>query len=340
MKTKAFSFELPEHLIAQHPSDRRGQSRLLVLDRTTGSIADRHVHELPSLLASPSLLVLNDSRVRKARLYGRPEMGRREIEFLLLHTTDGGCTWEAVTRGAKRRRTGERIIFAGEHVATVAGKGDGTVMLSFASPLDEGYFQRHGHVPLPPYIRREDAPSDEARYQTVYARSVGSVAAPTAGLHFTHELLDRLAAAGIQTTTITLHVGMGTFAPVRTEDAEAHRMHTEEYEVGHAAAQAVTEAKRAGVPIIAVGTTAVRTLESAWDGSQLVAGRSATQLYVLPGYGFSVVDHLFTNFHTPESTLLMLVAAFAGRERVLDAYRHAVAQEYRFFSYGDAMLIR
>ncbi len=339
MKTKAFSFDLPERLIAQHPSDRRESARLLLVDRRTGDLADHRISELPSLLPRPCVLVLNDSRVRKARLYATDESGRT-AEFLLLHSPDGGRSWESVTRGARKRTAGEVLEFPGGQQATVGERNDGTLMVHFSRPLDEAYFAEHGHVPLPPYIRREDAPEDESRYQTVYARAPGSVAAPTAGLHFTQKLLAQLGDVGIEITTVTLHVGLGTFAPVRSEEAENHRMHAEWYEVSQETARTVTDAKRLGIPVAAVGTTAVRTLESAWDGARLVPGRGETRLFILPGYSFSVVDHLFTNFHTPESTLLMLVAAFAGYDVMMTAYAHAVRTEYRFFSYGDAMLIR
>ncbi|MFP4113234.1 MAG: tRNA preQ1(34) S-adenosylmethionine ribosyltransferase-isomerase QueA [Spirochaetota bacterium] len=361
MKTTDFSFDLPDELIAQHPSEHRGESRLMVLDRTTGRTEHRTVADLPDLVAPRTVMVFNDSRVRKARLYGRPvatgahaapvragDAGDRDggdREFLLVrelpdHPPRTG--WEAMTKKPRRLKPDDRIAFPGGRTARVVGHREMFVMLRFDSPLDEAYFARHGHVPLPPYIEREDAPEDEERYQTVYAKEPGSVAAPTAGLHFTPRILDELRARGVRTETVRLHVGIGTFLPVRVEDIGEHTMHEEECELTEETARRLNEARAEGHPLLAVGTTTVRTLESAWDPDrgELVPFRGETDIFIRPGHQFGAVDMLFTNFHTPRSTLLMLVSAFAGRETILAAYEEAVRERYRFFSYGDAMLIR
>ncbi|MFW5688862.1 MAG: tRNA preQ1(34) S-adenosylmethionine ribosyltransferase-isomerase QueA, partial [Spirochaetota bacterium] len=282
-------------------------------------------------------------RVRKARLYGRLESGAVR-EFLLVRALpDGaGALWQAMTRKPARLRLESRVGFPGGRTAAVTGHEEMFVTLRFDEPVDEAYFTEHGHVPLPPYIDREDGEEDEERYQTVYAREPGSVAAPTAGLHFTPEILERLSERGIAMEWVTLHVGIGTFLPVRVENVDEHEMHAEECELDAATAARLNEARAAGRTLLAVGTTSVRTLESAWDRSsgELRAFRGPTSLFIRPGYEYGAVDMLFTNFHTPRSTLLMLVSAFAGTERVLAAYREAVDHRYRFFSYGDAMLIR
>jgi S-adenosylmethionine:tRNA ribosyltransferase-isomerase len=352
METTDFSFKLPEALIAQYPPAERGASRLLVLDKQGGAREHRMVRELDQLLEPGSLLVFNDSKVRKARIFGTPLAGgatlgdaagagpgTAEAEFLLLDPLGGG-RWRAMAKRAKRRRIGSRYGFAGGVSAEIEGEDGEFKILRFDRDLGDDWLDIHGHIPLPPYIKRTDAQSDHDRYQTVYARSVGSAAAPTAGLHFTHDLMDRLKHRSIRTAFVTLHVGLGTFLPIRTTSVEDHTMHRETYNIGEEAAKAVEDAKREGRPVVAVGTTSVRTLESAWRHGCLERGLGETSIFIYPGYRFKVVDSLFTNFHTPESTLLMLVCAFAGRKNVLDAYAEAVAKEYRFFSYGDAMLIR
>ncbi len=347
MKTTDFSFSLPDELIAQHPSDTRGGSRLMVLDRETGAIEHRSVADLPELLPRDTIMVFNDSRVRKARLYGAVGPGQ-EREFLLVREvatevaqTAGGSTWEAMTRKPRKIRVGSPVVFPGNRKATVTGHHEMFVSLAFEEQLDEDYFVAHGHVPLPPYIDREDEGEDEERYQTVYAREPGSVAAPTAGLHFTPALLSRLEEKGIEIEWVRLHVGIGTFLPVRVENVDEHEMHEEACELTLETAARLNAARRNGKRLLAVGTTSVRTLESAWnpEAGELQAFRGATRLFIRPGYEFGAVDALFTNFHTPHSTLLMLVSAFAGRENVLSAYETAVTERYRFFSYGDAMLI-
>jgi len=356
VKTDDFSFDLPEELIAQFPPERRGESRLLVLHRDTGALEHLAVRDIASRIDPGTLMIFNDSRVRKARIYGEALDTGAHVEFLLLRRLWDG-SWEAAATKLKKQRPGRRYRFpegvVGEIVggtavqaASVAegqagpGSAD-TRVLRFTPPIDDAWLERCGHIPLPPYIKRDDADADAERYQTVYARSTGSAAAPTAGLHFTDEILADLDARGVERAWVTLHVGLGTFLPVRSEDIEDHSMHLEDYTVPEATAAAVMKARREGRPVLAVGTTSVRTLESAWDGEAgvLRPGPGSTRIFMYPGYRFKVVDRLFTNFHTPKSTLLMLVSAFAGRERILDAYAEAVRLRYRFFSYGDAMLI-
>jgi S-adenosylmethionine:tRNA ribosyltransferase-isomerase len=353
MQTKDFHFDLPEELIAQAPCPERGHDRLLTLDRRTGETQDHLFSDLPALVAPGTLMVFNDSKVRRARVYAKVDASGNEAEFLLigmvpLAGTAPGSVWKAMAKNAKRQKPGRTYTFAdGTHAGIIPdpdGKLDGTEfrLLEFDHPVDDSWLERNGHLPLPPYIKRGDELSDADRYQTVYARVTGSVAAPTAGLHFTPEVLAALDAKGVERTTVTLHVGLGTFLPVRAENIEDHAMHEESYTVSEETAALVGRAKREGRPVLAVGTTSIRTLESAWDVSEgkLRSGSSATKIFIYPGYEFKVVDQVFTNFHTPESTLLMLVSAFAGKERIFSAYRRAVAERYRFFSYGDSMLIR
>jgi S-adenosylmethionine:tRNA ribosyltransferase-isomerase len=353
MQTKDFHFELPEELIAQVPSSRRGGDRLLVLDRSTGKTEDRLFTEIADIVEPGTLMVFNDSRVRRARVYATVESTGSEAEFLLIAPMaiagfESGRVWKAMARNAKRQKVGRTYRFADGTRAEIVDdssidlSGTEFRLLAFARAIGDDWLERNGHLPLPPYIKRGDELSDADRYQTVYARNVGSVAAPTAGLHFTDETLAALDARGIERTTVTLHVGLGTFLPVRAEKIEEHVMHEEAYSISDDTAERVTRAKREGRPVLAVGTTSIRTLESAWDESAgtLRAGESSTGIFIYPGYRFKVVDRVFTNFHTPESTLLMLVSAFAGKERIFDAYAHAIAERYRFFSYGDSMLIR
>ncbi len=346
MTIKEFSFDLPEHLIAQYPTQKRGEERLLVLDRNSGAIVDEMMAHFSDYLSEGSLLVVNNSKVRKARVYATGEGGGTVeclcLEELLDHS------WLVMTTKAKKQRVGKRYRFEDEEgvwrreATIVAEHEDGTRTLRFDEVIDEGFFTTLGHVPLPPYIKREDTLSDESRYQTIYAKNEGSVASPTAGLHFTAEILEAIKRRGIEIAEVTLHVGPGTFLPVRAATLEEHRMHWERYEVSEHCAHLVTEAKRSGRPVVAVGTTSVRTLESAWDreAGLLRPGVGRTNLFIMPGFRFQVVDQLLTNFHTPESTLVVLVSAFAGREAIGRSYRHAVEQSYRFFSYGDAMFIR
>ena len=344
MKTKEFSFDLPDHLIAQFPAERRGESRLLVLDRTSGRHIDSHITQLPEFLEPESILVVNNSKVRKARVYGESETGGT-VEFLFLHEL-ADHRWTAMVSKSKRQKVGKQFRFTNAQqevwLGRIEGEHEDGKIVRFDTPIDEHFFNSCGHVPLPPYIKRDDTLGDETRYQTIYAQNAGSVAAPTAGLHFTESILQKIDEKGIVVCPVTLHVGPGTFLPVRTEHLEEHTMHVEHYEIPQSTAEIITEAKRSGRPIVAVGTTSVRSLESAFDEESgvLPAGRGSTRLFILPPYRFKVVDQLLTNFHTPESTLLVLVSAFAGREHIRVAYEHAVREEYRFFSYGDAMFIR
>lgn len=346
MKLSDFTFDLPAELVAQKPSGQRGDDRLMRLGRTDGSVSHYAMADLPGLIAPGTLMVFNDSRVRRSRCYGIKETSGREQEFMFLRrAVSGGDAWRVMVRGAKKVRPGDTFRFADGSVGTIVDcDGDvGTEFRTIQFPflVQEDWFARNGHIPLPPYIRREDDDTDSERYQTVYARQTGSSACPTAGLHFTEAMLNRLTANGVELAWVTLHVGLGTFLPVRTENIEDHRMHEESYTVPPEVAAKINRAKREGRTVLAVGTTSVRTIESASDDNGIVHdGTGSTRIFMYPGYRFKVVDQLFTNFHTPESTLLMLVSAFAGRDAVLNAYRIAVAERYRFFSYGDAMLIQ
>ncbi len=336
METSRFSFDLPDRLIAQHPTDRREEARLLVDD--AGTVSHRHVSDLVDVIPRDALLVINDTRVRRARIYAREESSGRSVEILFLEAVAAN-RWRVIARRPGRNPERRRYVLPGGIEARLRRDSDQYELESDA-PLNEMWFEQHGHMPLPPYIEREDETADTERYQTVYARRVGSAAAPTAGLHLSEAVLAGLEARGVEVVSVTLHVGTGTFAPVRTERVEDHTMHTERYEVSPQAANAVNGAKAAGRPVVAVGTTSVRTLESAWHDGELRPGEASSSLFIYPGYRFRVVDELLTNFHTPRSSLLMLVCAFSGTERVLDLYREAVSLEYRFFSYGDAMYLR
>ncbi len=348
MDVALFDFELPPGQIAQRPAGRRDASRLLVLDRASGAIrAHAAVAGLAGFLEAGDLLVFNNTRVFPARLLGRRDPSGGAVECLLLRRLDEAC-WEALVHPGQKLKPGKRVVFEGQGLV-LRGEvlerhfhGRRTVRLWTEGGLDvDQVVDAIGHIPLPPYIHRPDEREDRERYQTVFARARGSVAAPTAGLHFTPELLDRLEARGVERAEVTLHVGYGTFKPVRAEQVEDHRVDEEAYEVSDDAAARIERARREGRRVIAVGTTTTRTLESAalvGDG-RVEPGRSATGVFIYPGFRFQVLDGLFTNFHLPRSSLLMLVSAFAGREAVLSAYRAAVASGYRFYSYGDAMLI-
>lgn len=348
MRTEDFNFELPQELIAQYPTEKRGSSRLLVLDRATGRRSHAMIRDLPIFIEPGSLMVFNDSKVRKARLFGIAVDTGARVEFLLLHPSGeeandrtSSRSWAAMTSKARKQREGRRFIFPEKlkgKISTALPSGE--KIIDFDREVNDEYLERNGHIPLPPYIRREDDQRDAERYQTVYARVIGSAASPTAGLHFTPEILEELSSAGVGMEWLTLHVGLGTFLPVRVDTIEEHRMHREWYSVPERTAEAVNRAKSEGQKVIAVGTTSARTLESAWTDSGLRPGSASTDIFIHPGRSFKVVDQLFTNFHTPKSTLLMLISAFAGRELVLDTYREAIREGYRFFSYGDAMLIR
>jgi S-adenosylmethionine:tRNA ribosyltransferase-isomerase len=332
-----FDYALPAELIAQHPAQERSGSRLLRLSHD--GLSDQRFAELPGLLEAGDVLVFNDTRVIKARLYGVKDTGGR-VEVLIERAL-GPYEALAQVKASKPPRAGGRLRLAGAVEATILERRDDLYRLRFAG--EDSVFatlDRHGSVPLPPYIGHAPVDEDATRYQTVYARSPGAVAAPTAGLHFDEPLLDRLRERGVELAFLTLHVGAGTFQPVRVTDLAQHRMHSEWFEIPPAAAGAVAAARRRGRSVVAVGTTSLRALEAAAgaEGS-VTAGSGETDLFITPGYRFRVVDRLITNFHLPRSTLLMLVAAFAGLERVREAYAHAIAQRYRFFSYGDAMLV-
>lgn len=341
MKLSDFQYALPESLIAQHPLPERSASRLLHLERGSGLCHDRRFRDLPTLLRAGDVLVFNDTRVIPARLFGRKQTGGR-VEVLIERLL-GERVCLAQLRASKTPREGAMLVMGDGSRLRVRGRREDFFELE-VEPSERAesllaLLERLGHMPLPPYIRRADEPADQQRYQTVYAQRPGAVAAPTAGLHFDADMLAVLAERGIATAHVTLHVGAGTFQPVRTERVEDHRMHAEYLEVGEPACNAVHAARERGGRVIAIGTTAVRSLETAAADGELKPFTGDTRLFIYPGYTFRVVDGLLTNFHLPGSTLLMLVAAFAGRERVLAAYRRAVEQRYRFFSYGDAMLI-
>jgi S-adenosylmethionine:tRNA ribosyltransferase-isomerase len=359
MKLSEFDYQLPAELIAQRPLAERDASRLLSLERASKTWEDRRFSELPELLRGDELVVLNNVRVFPARLLGR-RMGvraerpgrhsrtRREfltspIEVLLTRQLSPD-TWEALVRPGRKMHKGERVVFGeGELEAELIDRGDyGLRQVRFSSAGDlVQAIERIGHVPLPPYIDRPDEPADRERYQTIFARESGAVAAPTAGLHFTPEVLERIRARGVQICEITLQVGLGTFQPIRSETVEHHRMHSEAYEITRGAAGQLETALEEGRPILAVGTTAVRALEdAAQKGGAERPGKGVADLFIYPGYEFQVVDQLLTNFHLPKSSLFVMVAAFAGRELIREAYQHAITQRYRFYSYGDCMLIR
>jgi S-adenosylmethionine:tRNA ribosyltransferase-isomerase len=334
-----FHFDLPPELIAQHPPARRGDSRLLTLDGATGEIGDRQFRDLPELLDRDDLLVFNDTRVIPARLYGRKASGGR-IELLVERLLDERRALVHL-RASKAPKPGGLLLLDAGFTATVLARRDD--LFEIRAESDEpllALLERHGQPPLPPYITRQPAPEDRERYQTIYARRPGAVAAPTAGLHFDQALLDRIAATGVERAFITLHVGAGTFQPPRVERIAEHVMHAERIEVGAEVRERVRAARARGGRIIAVGTTVARALETvAGEDGVPQPWRGETRIFIHPGYRFRCVDALITNFHLPESTLLMLVAAFAGHAQILNAYRHAVEQRYRFFSYGDAMFV-
>ena len=342
MRLSDFDFELPRELIADRPARPRDAARLLVVPAGAAPLEDRGIRDLPSLLSAGDLLVLNDTRVIPARLRGR--RGNASIE-VTLHKAEGGGRWRAFARPAKRLAGGQRVDFAKDFSATVAEKGEGgEILLDFgrADGALIALLERHGEMPLPPYIKRAkggDA-SDRADYQTIYAAREGAVAAPTAGLHFTPEVFAALEARGVRRALVTLHVGAGTFLPVKTLDLSQHVMHAEWGEVSPAAADAIAATRAKGGRIVAVGTTSLRLLESAADAEGRVGAWSGeTRLFITPGIGIRTADMLLTNFHLPRSTLFMLVAAFSGLERMRAAYAHAIAGRYRFFSYGDACLL-
>ena len=342
MRVDDFDFDLPPELIAQEPLDRRDATRLMTLDRCRREIGEIPFREIARLFRPGDLLVMNDTRVIPARLFGAKESGGRVEVFLERRLAAEGEQWQCLLRSSKPSRPGTRIRLAEGVAAEVVGRGEGdTWCLSFtpADGFDE-WLERNGAMPLPPYIRRSAAEADRERYQTVFSRHRGAVAAPTAGLHFTTELLDELRQWGVEIATVTLHVGLGTFMPIRVERVEDHLMHRERYVIPSSTADAVNARKWDGGRVVALGTTVCRTLEhGARDDGTVTAGAGETGIFIYPGYRFKTVDALITNFHLPKSTLLMLVSAFAGKELLSRAYDEAVARRFRFFSYGDAMFV-
>lgn len=338
MKKSDFYYDLPKELIAQHPSDRRDHSRMLVLDRGNGNFEHRHFFDITEYLRPGDCLVMNNSRVIPARLFGSTEKGY-PVEIVLLRDAGDDC-WEILTRPGKKCRIGVKLFFgellSGEITDIVEG-GNRIIRFSYKGVFNE-ILDKLGQVPLPPYIT--ERLEDPERYQTVYSKTPGSAAAPTAGLHFTNELLERINAMGVETAFITLHVGIGTFRPVKAEDISEHFMHSEYYEIDDETRKKIERTKDAGGRVIAVGTTSCRTLESAADENGHLRRLSGlTDIFIYPGYYFKMIDGLVTNFHLPESTLIMLVSALAGRECILAAYAEAIEKSYRFFSFGDCMLI-
>lgn len=341
MRKEDFYYDLPEELIAQHPILNREDSRLMVLDKATGSVEHRYFRDIIDYLNEGDCLVLNDTRVIPARLFGSRKGKDESIEFLLLRKIDKN-RWETLVKPGKKARPGAKVIFGdGELEGNVLSTGeDGTRIVEFEyEGIFEEILDKLGEMPLPPYIKEKL--EDKERYQTVYSKKEGSAAAPTAGLHFTKELLQKIENKGIKIVYLTLHVGLGTFRPVKEENIEDHHMHSEYFELSKEAAEIINNTKKSGGRVIAVGTTSTRTLESIGAQENLVVPKSGwTDIFIYPGYKFKVVDCLITNFHLPESTLIMLVSALAGREKILNSYDIAVKEKYRFFSFGDAMFIK
>ena len=341
LKTSDFYYDLPQELIAQTPLEDRSSSRLMVLDKETGAVEHRHFYEIADYLEEGDALILNDTRVLPARLYGAREDTGGAIEFLLLHkhTLD---TWEVILKPGRRAKPGARFVFGnGElkaEVLEIVNEGNRLVRFYYDGVFEE-VLDRLGEMPIPPYITEKL--KDKSRYQTVYAKNPGSAAAPTAGLHFTPELLEKIKQKGINVGFLTLHVGLGTFRPVKADEVTEHKMHSEFYILPQETAELVNKTKAAGKKVVSVGTTATRVLETAgMEGLPLKAATGWTDIFIYPGKSLNVIDALITNFHLPESTLIMLVSAFAGRDNVLKAYKTAVDEKYRFFSFGDAMLIK
>lgn len=343
MHIDEFDYQLPEDLIAQYPADKREESKLMVLHKDKDLLEHRIFPDLLDYLKAGDCLVLNNSKVIPARLFGKKVGGTAKVEFLLVKSLEDDL-WETMVKPGRRVRIGDEIIFSENPyfsalVTGYGGEGNRIVKFSYEGDFYDR-LNEMGHIPLPPYIKREDTDQDKVRYQTVYSQVRGSVAAPTAGLHFTDALLQKALAKGVKLAYVTLHVGMGTFKPVKTDNIEDHTMHFEEYSISQEAVDTITETRKAGGRVIAVGTTSTRTLESAADkDGVLKAGRGDTGIFIYPGYKFKIIDGQLTNFHLPKSTLLMLVSAFYNREKIMGAYSKAVKEKYRFFSYGDAMLI-
>lgn len=337
MQVKDFDYHLPEERIAQYPLKQRDASKLMVVDVAQEQLQDKVFTDIVDYLRAGDLLVFNDTRVIPARLIGKRATGA-SIEVFLLKQL-GADEWEVLVKPGRKALPDTEIVFGADFKCQVISKtdfGGRIVKFEYQGVFNE-LLEKYGAMPLPPYIKAKL--EDRERYQTIYSKHSGSVAAPTAGLHFTPELLERLQAKGVQTAFVTLHVGIGTFRPVSVENIQEHKMHSEEYQITPQVATLVNQAKAAGRRVIAVGTTAIRTLESATVAGELVAGSGSTEIFIYPGYSFKTVDAIITNFHLPQSTLIMLVAAYAGRELTLRAYEHAVQNDYRFFSFGDAMFL-
>jgi S-adenosylmethionine:tRNA ribosyltransferase-isomerase len=340
MRLSDFDYELPAELIAQHPAERRDASRVLTVDRETGELGELTVAAIASRFRAGDLLVLNDTRVIPARLKGKKQSGGAVEIFLVRRLTGPGEVWSCLVKASKSPGAGVVVLLPGGVTATVLGREDGDWQVRFDGADDfMGWLEQTGSMPLPPYIKRVPEGDDRERYQTVFAREKGAVAAPTAGLHFTEKLLEEITARGVEIAPVTLHVGLGTFMPVRVEELSEHTMHREFYRIPEATVEAVRRTRERGGRVIALGTTSLRALEHAAASGELQPGEREADLFILPGYRFRVVDALITNFHLPKSTLFMLVCAFAGQELMLKAYGEAVSRRFRFFSYGDAMII-
>ena len=341
MKVSDFDFYLPEELIAQHPLEKRDSSRLMVLDKTTGNIEHKHFHDIVNYLNEGDTLVLNNTRVMPARLIGEKEETGGKIEFLLLKRIEGD-KWECLAKPGKRAKIGQKFTFGNGKlkctVVDIVEEGNRIIEFSYEG-IFEQVLDELGEMPLPPYITEKL--DDRERYQTVYSKEKGSAAAPTAGLHFTEELLKKVKEKGVNIAYLTLHVGLGTFRPVKVDDINEHIMHSEYYNLDEENANIINETKKRGNKVIAVGTTSTRTLETIGDEEGFVSPQSGwTDIFIYPGYKYKIVDNLITNFHLPESTLIMLVSALAGKENVMNAYKKAVEEKYRFFSFGDSMFIK
>jgi len=339
MKIKDYSFNLPKEQIAQFPPEERGTANLLVLNKTNGKILHKNMQNFPEYIDSNTIVVFNNSRVRKARLFAVSTDTNSKVEFFMLKKIDGS-KWEVMVTKAKKQIPGRTYLFDGGATGTILENiSDNHRIVEFNKEIDDDYLEINAHMPLPPYIKRADSVIDTERYQTVFSKEIGSCAAPTASLHFTNEIIDRIKQKGAQIAYVTLHVGLGTFAPVRTEYLDDHIMHYEDFYISDECANIIETGIKEGKKILAVGTTSIRTLESAWENGKLKRGSQSTNLFIKPGYQFKIVNKVFTNFHTPESTLLVLVSTFASKEYIDAAYKEAVEKGYMFFSYGDAMLI-
>lgn len=340
MDSQSFYFDLPKELIAQYPTKERDASRLLVIDPQSNSFEHKNsVKSFLDFIDKDCILVFNNSRVRKARLFGVSSTGAK-VEFLFLNRLENGL-WEVIVSKSRSQKVGKEYLLEGDVKIKIVGDSErGRKIIKSDFPLEESFFEHYGHIPLPPYIKRGDQEEDEERYQNVFAQQVGSAAAPTAGLHFSEELLEKLKEKAYAVAEVTLHVGLGTFEPIRSEKIEEHIMHTENYSISSEVANIINEGRAKGKKIISVGTTTLRVLESATKDGKLQEGDNSTNIFIYPGYSFKMVDALFTNFHTPDSTLFLLVCAFGGKELTMKAYNEAIKESYRFFSYGDATFFK